>query len=348
MRIVNFCLVGVAILLGGFAGAPAEAAAEAAVEAAEVNIYSARQEALIKPVLDRFSEQTGIKVNIVAGKPPALLQRLQSEGRNSPADLLLTVDAGNLNQAMAAGIFQPVQSSVLTKVVPEELRDPEGHWFGLSKRARVILYAKERFDPKTVSTYSDLAAPELGAKICIRSSNNIYNQSLVASMIAHQGEAATESWVRGLMANLARPPQGGDRDQIRAVAAGQCDLAVVNTYYLGGMLNGAAADQEAAAKVGLIWPDQKGNGTHINVGGAGVTKHAKNRENAIRLLEFLVGEESQEWYAYANYEFPVRPGVKVGETLAAWGEFKADNLNLSLLGEHNAAAVRLMDRAGWR
>jgi iron(III) transport system substrate-binding protein len=316
--------------------------------AGEVNIYSARQEALIKPLLDRFSEQSGVKVNLVAGRPEALLQRLQSEGRNSPADLLLTVDAGNLNRAMEAGVFQPISSPVLEAVVPAGLRDPEGHWFGLSKRARVILYAKDRFDPAGISTYADLADPALGKKICIRSSNNVYNQSLVASMIAHQGVEATEAWVRGLMANLARPPQGGDRDQISALAAGQCDLAVVNTYYLGGMLNGSEAERTAAAAAGLIWPDQKGHGTHINVSGAGVTRYARNRDNAVKLLEFLVSEEAQQWYAEVNYEFPVRADAAVGETLAAWGEFKADELNLARLGEYNPAAVRLMDRAGWR
>lgn len=319
-----------------------------AVTAGEVNIYSARQEALIKPLLDRFTARTGIKVNLVAGKPKALLQRLQSEGRNTPADLLLTVDVGNLNQAMAAGVFQPVRSTVMEEAVPAALRDPAGHWFGLSIRARVILYAKDRFDPAGIKTYADLADPALGQKVCIRSSGNVYNQSLVAAMISYQGVEATEAWVRGLMANLARPPQGGDRDQISAVAAGQCDLAVVNTYYLGGMLNGSSEQQATAARVGLIWPDQEGRGTHINVSGAGVTQYARNRDHAIRLLEFLVSEEAQSWYANVNYEFPVRAGVEVGETLAAWGKFKADDLNLAVLGENNSEGVRLMDRAGWR
>lgn len=335
--------ITILLLAAAVAWSPAPALA-----AGEVNIYSARQEALIKPLLDLFSQQTGIKVNLVAGRPEALLQRLQSEGRNTPADLLLTVDAGNLNLAVAAGVFQPVRSAPLEEVVPASLRDPEGHWFGLSTRARVILYAKERFDPAGIKSYADLADPALGRKICIRSSSNVYNQSLVAAMISHQGVEVTEAWVRGLMANLARPPQGGDRDQISALAAGQCDLAVVNTYYLGGMLNGSPAEREAAAKVGLIWPDQEGRGTHVNVSGAGVTKYARNPANALRLLEFLVSEEAQSWYANANYEFPVRAGVDVGETLASWGPFKADDLNLARLGENNPAGVRLMDRAGWR
>ncbi|MDF1613811.1 Fe(3+) ABC transporter substrate-binding protein [Desulfurivibrio dismutans] len=340
-RLCSF-MVPLLLLAFSVAGAPTSAAAD------EVNIYSARQEALIKPLLDRFSELSGIKVNLVAGRPEALLQRLQSEGRNSPADLLLTVDAGNLSRAMVAGVFQPVESAVLSAVIPANLRDPEGHWFGLSKRARVIIYAKDRFDPAGISTYADLANPELGNKICIRSSSNVYNQSLVASRIAHGGEEAAEEWVRGLMANLARPPRGGDRDQIRAVAAGQCDVAVVNTYYIGGMANGNEADQAAVAAIGLIWPDQDGYGTHINVSGAGVTKYAGNRDNAVKLLEFLVSEEAQSWYASANYEFPVRSGVELSDTLAAWGEFKADDLDLARLGEYNPEAVRLMDRAGWR
>ncbi|MDZ7642674.1 MAG: Fe(3+) ABC transporter substrate-binding protein [Desulfurivibrio sp.] len=322
--------------------------ASTAAAAGEVNLYSARQEALIKPLLDRFTAESGIKVNLVAGKAAALLQRLQSEGRHTPADVLLTVDAGNLRRAKSAGIFQPVSSPLLAEAVPAALRDPEGHWYGLSRRARVIVYAKERFEPATIDSYQDLADPGLGQRICIRSSSNIYNQSLVAAMIVHQGEEATEEWARGLVANMARPPQGGDRDQIRAVAAGQCDLAVVNTYYLGGMINGSAADQEAVARVGLIWPDQDGYGTHINVSGAGVTRYADNYDNAVKLLEFLVGEEAQRWYAAANYEFPVRPGVDLAETVAAWGEFRADDINLALLGEYNPLAVRLMDRAGWR
>lgn len=336
------------ITLALVAGGLVAVAPPSAVAAGEVNIYSARQEALIKPLLDRFTEQSGIKVNLVAGRPEALQQRLVSEGRNTPADVLLTVDAGNLNRARQADLFQPVSSAALTEAVPASLRDPEGHWFGLSQRARVIMYAKERFDPTGLESYADLADPELGRKICIRSSSNVYNQSLVAALIAHQGVEETEKWVEGLMANLARPPQGGDRDQISAVAAGQCDVAVVNTYYLGGMINGTPEQQQIAAQVGFIWPDQDGRGTHINVSGAGVTKYAANYDQAVRLLEFLVSEEAQEWYAQVNYEFPVRPGVEIGATLASWGEFQADDLNLAKLGEYNAEGVRLMDRAGWR
>lgn len=324
-------------------------AATPALGAGEVNIYSARQEVLIKPLLDQFSSQTGIKVNLVAGNADALIQRLTSEGINSPADVLLTVDAGNLNRAKELGLFQPVRSEALEKTVPASYRDQEGHWFGLSMRARPIMIAKDRVDAAALSTYQDLTDPRWKRKVCVRSSGNVYNQSMVAAMIAQHGVQMTEAWAKGLVANFARPPQGGDRDQIKALAAGQCDVALVNTYYLGGMLNSSQADEvEAASKVAIVWPNQKDRGVHVNVSGAGMTKHAKNKANAVRLLEFLVSEEAQRWYAEANYEYPVRPGTPMSETLASWGDFKADDLNLSILGDHNPEAVRLMDRAGWR
>jgi iron(III) transport system substrate-binding protein len=314
-----------------------------------VNIYSARQEVLIKPLLDQFSAQTGIKVNLVAGKADALIQRLSSEGVHSPADVLITVDAGNLNRAKELGLFQPVRSATLEKTVPAAYRDPAGHWFGLSMRARPIMYARDRVNPADLDTYQDLADPRWQGKVCVRSSSNVYNQSMVSALIAQHGAPVTEAWARGLVGNFARPPQGGDRDQIKALATGQCDVALVNTYYLGGMLNASQADEKKAAdKVAIFWPNQKDRGVHVNISGAGVTKHAKNRGNAVRLLEFLVSEEAQRWYAAANYEYPVRPGTPVSDTLAAWGDFKADDLNLAILGEHNPEAVRLMDRAGWR
>jgi iron(III) transport system substrate-binding protein len=322
--------------------------ASPALAAGQVNIYSARQEVLIKPLLDRFTEQTGIKVNLVAGNADALLQRLQNEGRNSPADVLLTVDAGNLNRAMEMELFQPVKSAALEQAIPAAYRDPAGHWFGLSMRARVLMYARDRVDPAELGTYQDLTDSRWQGRICVRSSSNVYNQSMTAAMIAHQGVEATEAWAKGLVANFARSPQGGDRDQIKAVAAGQCDVAIVNTYYLGGMLNSSeAGEREAAAKVAVFWPDQQ-QGVHVNVSGAGVTRHARNRDNAVRLLEFLAGEEAQRWYAEVNFEYPVRSATPISETLTAFGVFKADDLNLAILGRHNPEAVRLMDRAGWR
>lgn len=314
-----------------------------------VHLYSARKEALIKPVLDKFTEQTGIEVKLITSKADALLKRLQTEGRNSPADVLLTTDAGRLHRAREAGVLQPIESDVLEKAVPESYRDKDGYWYGLSLRARPIVYARDRVKPEQLSTYEALAEPAMKGRVCIRSSNNIYNQSLVASMISTRGEEATEAWATDLVKNFARPPRGGDRDQIKAVAAGQCDVAVVNTYYLGVMLSGNDADERAAGeKVAVFWPNQDDRGAHVNVSGAGVTAHAKHRENAIKLIEFMASPEVQSWYARVNHEYPVVDGVESSELLKNWGEFKADNINLTELGRLNADALRLMDRAGWR
>lgn len=320
------------------------------VQAADVvNLYSARKEALIKPLLDDFSKETGIKVNLVTGKADALLQRLKSEGRNSPADLLLTTDAGRLHRAKEAEVLAPVQSDVLAQRVPENYRDPDGFWYGLSMRARPIMYVKGKVDPAELSTYEALADSKWNKRICIRSSDNIYNQSLVASMIAGNGPEKTEKWAQDLVKNLAQPPRGGDRDQIKAAAAGVCDIAIANTYYLAMMLDGDdAAQREAAEHMGVFWPNQDGRGTHVNVSGIAMTAAAKNQDNARRLMEYLVGDHAQRWYAQTNHEYPIVADVPVSDTLQGWGEFKADDLNLSRLGELNADAVRLMDRAGWK
>ncbi|TNF38325.1 MAG: Fe(3+) ABC transporter substrate-binding protein [Gammaproteobacteria bacterium] len=315
-----------------------------------VHLYSARNEALIKPMLDRFTEKTGIEVKLITSKADALLKRLETEGRNSPADVLLTTDAGRLHRAREAGVLQPVTSDILSKAIPAQYRDVDGYWFGLSLRARPIVYAKDRVNPaKELSTYEALAEPAMKGRVCIRSSDNIYNQSLVASMISTRGEAATEAWARAFVKNFARPPKGGDRDQVKAVAAGQCDVAVINTYYLGVMLAGDKADErQAGEKVAVFWPNQNDRGTHVNVSGAGVTAHAKHKENAIKLIEFLASEEAQAWYASVNHEYPVIDNVTSSELLKSWGTFKADSINLTELGRLNADAVRLMDRAGWR
>ncbi|MET0109205.1 MAG: Fe(3+) ABC transporter substrate-binding protein [Candidatus Thiodiazotropha sp.] len=314
-----------------------------------VNLYSARKENLIKPLLDRFSEETGIKVNLVTGKADALLQRLQSEGRNTPADMLITTDAGRLHRAKAAGVTQAVESGVLRDLVPESFRDPDGHWYGLSLRARPILYVKGKVDPSRLSTYEALVDPEWDDRICIRSSGNIYNQSLVASMIAANGAGATETWAKAFVKQFARPPKGGDRDQIKAAAAGLCDIAIANTYYLAGMLTSKdKAQRDAAAKLAVFWPNQQGRGAHVNVSGAALTKAAKNRKNAIKLLEFLVNRDSQAWYAEANGEYPVRKDVDANQLLKGWGDFKMDRLNLAQLGLLNPDALRMMDRAGWK
>jgi iron(III) transport system substrate-binding protein len=316
---------------------------------AEVNVYSARQESLIKPLLDRFTEQTGAKINLVTGKGDALLTRLKSEGMNSPADVLLTVDAGRLYRAQEASILQAVESDDLNRLIPSHLRSADNQWYGLSVRARVIVFAKDRVKANQLSTYEALSDPQWQGKICVRSSSNIYNQSLVAGMIASQGMLKTEAWLKAFVANFARPPAGGDRDQIKAVASGQCDVAVVNSYYLGGMLlSDDQAQQTAASKVTLFWPNQKDRGTHVNISGAGITQSAKNIELAQKLIAFLASNESQEWYAERNNEFPVRDAVKVSTVLESWGPFVADTLNVTELGRNNAAAIMAMDRAGWK
>ncbi|MDF1623576.1 MAG: Fe(3+) ABC transporter substrate-binding protein [Pseudohongiella nitratireducens] len=317
--------------------------------AAEVNVYSAREENLIKPLLDRFSDETGIRVNLITAGADELTTRMELEGANSPADVLLTVDVGRLWRAKEADLLQSVDSDVLMRQVPSQYRDSDNQWFAASLRSRVIVYDKERVDPSELSTYEALADPKWRGDICVRSSSNIYNQSLVASLVSHNGLDDTQQWAQSLVENFARSPQGGDRDQIAAVAIGQCQLALVNTYYFAGMINSTMDDQrEQASRVAVFWPNQEGRGAHINISGAAVARHAPNRQEAVQLMEYLVSDEAQEWYAETNNEYPVREGVPVSDTLASWGAFKADNLALEQLGIHNADAVRLMDRAGWR
>ena len=315
----------------------------------EVNLYSARKEALIKPLLDAFTQSTGIKVNIISSEADALLKRIQAEGINSPADVLLTTDAGRLHRAKTAGVLSSIDSAALSANIPANLRDPDNQWFGLSVRARPIMVTDVELTKK-ISRYEDLSKPEFKRQICIRSSSNIYNQSLVASMIEASDEATTEAWANGLVANFARKPQGGDRDQIRAAAAGQCSIVVANTYYLAQMLAdpNAITDFAAAKAMTIIWPNQGDRGTHINVSGAGVIKSAPNRVNAIALIEFLSSEQAQQIYANVNYEFPVQSDIKTNDILKTWGEFKRDAINLGALGANNARAVKLMDRAGWK
>ncbi len=317
--------------------------------AAEVNVYSARKDNLIKPLLDAFTAKTGVKVNLLTADADQLIERLKNEGANSPADMLISTDAGRLHRAEAEGLLQPVTSEVLQKNVPAHLRDPENHWFGLSQRARVVFFAKDRVKPEELSSYADLADPKWKGRICTRSSGSIYNQSLLAAMIAANGPEKAEAWAKGIVDNMARKPQGGDRDQIKAVAAGECDLAIANTYYYGGMLTGKdAADKQAAESVAIFFPDQNGRGTHVNVSGAGVTASAKNKAEAVKLLEFLSDDEAQRIYADDNQEYPVKPGLAWSPLLEGWGRFKADDLNVGALGDNNAEAVKMFDRVGWR
>ena len=314
----------------------------------EVNIYSARQEILIRPQLDAFTTVTGVKVNLVSGKDDALIERLRAEGANSPADVLLTVDVGRLVRAKESGVLQAVESESLIAPIPPQYRDSEGFWFGLALRSRVIYFSPERVDIVELSTYEDLADDRWRGLICIRSSSNVYNQSLLASLIAHLGVVEAEAWADGVVKNMARPPQGGDRDQIAAVAAGECDIAVGNTYYYAGMLNGTDGERETASRVRLFWPNQNGRGAHVNVSGGGIAAHAPNRKNAILLLEYLVSEEAQRIYAEVAYEYPVRAGVPVAPTLFEFGEFKADAIDLEEVAVHQPEALRIFDRVAWR
>jgi len=316
--------------------------------AEEVNVYSHRHYEADEAVFEAFTKETGIEVNVVKAGADELIERLKAEGENSPADILITADAGRLHRAKSEGLLQKVESETLTERVPEALRDPEGYWLGFTMRARIIAYAKDRVKPADLSTYEALAGDDWKGRILVRSSSNIYNQSLMASIIAADGEEKAKEWAAAVRKNMARPPQGSDRDQMRAVAAGLGDVAIVNTYYVGLLTNSDdPKDREVAEKIGIFFPNQDGRGTHVNISGAGVTKHAKNKANAIKFLEYLASPEVQKTYASATYEYPVKAGNNEDELLKSWGDFKADELNLSKLGELNADAVKIFDSVGW-
>ncbi|MGS2717883.1 Fe(3+) ABC transporter substrate-binding protein [Eionea flava] len=322
---------------------------QAFAEKKEVFVYSARKEALIKPILTTFTEKTGIKVNLVTGKADALLTRLRLEGKASPADVFITVDAGRLQRAKAAKVLQAIDSQVLMDNIPSALRDKDNMWFGLSQRARPIFYSKAKVDPAELSTYEALADPKWKGRLCFRSSNSVYNQSQVASMMEATGVEATEQWVKDAVANFSRSPVGGDTDQLKAVAVGVCDITIANTYYYGRLANSdKESDRKVVQQVGLFWPNQNDRGTHVNVSGAGVTQYARNKDNAIALIEFLASDKAQQWYAAVNNEFPVVESAELSDTLRSWGDFTQDSVNLSRLGELNRQAVELMDRGGWK
>lgn len=318
-----------------------------------VNLYSSRHYDTDDQLYTGFREATGIRVNVVEAEADQLIERIKSEGQNSPADLLMTVDAGRLWRAEQEDMFQPVTSSVLSEAIPENLRHPDGLWFGLTKRARVIIYNQDTVDPAELSTYEDLADPKWQGRILIRSSTNIYNQSLVGSMIAAHGAEETEEWARGLVANLARDPEGGDSDQIKAAAAGLGDIAIANTYYFARMVKSDNAEEQAIAeKMGVFFPNQgdgpNGRGTHVNISGAGVVKTAPNAEAAVQFLEYLASPEAQRIFAEGNNEYPVVEGVATDSVVAGFGEFKEDSLNASVFGSNNPEALRITDRAGWK
>lgn len=315
----------------------------------QVNIYSSRHYNTDEELYNGFTRQTGIKVNLIEGKDDELIERIKSEGANSPADILITVDAGRLWRAEQAGIFAPVESSVLTEKIPANLRHPKNLWFGISKRARVIMYNKDKVNPAELSTYENLADPKWKGKIAIRSSSNIYNQSLVAGLIEVLGEEATEQWCKDLVANFARSPEGNDRAQIEAAAAGIADIAIANTYYLPRYAKDENPAKKAIfEKIGVFFPNQNGRGTQFNISGGGMVKSAPNKEAAVAFLEYLVSPKAQEFFALGNNEYPVVEGVPVDSVVSSFGEFKVDTTNVAAYGENNALAVKIMDRAGWK
>lgn len=323
------------------------ALAASLAQAGEVNIYSYRQPYLIEPLLKQFTQDTGIKVNVIFAEK-GLIERIQAEGRNSPADVLLTVDVGNLTQATAAGIAQPVHSATLDAEIPPSYRATDGEWFGLTRRARVVYASKERVKQDAI-TYEELADPKWRGKICIRSGQHVYNVALIASMIAHHGEEWTEQWLKGVKANLARKPAGDDRLQVKGVYAGECDLAIGNTYYMGAMLkNDKEPEQkEWANSVNMLFPNTGDRGTHVNVSGAVVAKYAPHRENAVKLIEFLASDNGQEMYADVNNEYPVKEGVPWSKLVQSWGDFKPDPISLNEIAGLRKKASELVDKVGF-
>jgi iron(III) transport system substrate-binding protein len=311
--------------------------------AQEVVVYSARKEHLIKPIFEAYTQNTGIKIRYLTAKAGALVERLKAEGPNTPADMFITVDAGNLWHAAEQGLLSSVTSGTLQQNIPRHLRDPENRWFGLSVRARTIVYSTKKVDASELSTYEALADPKWKNRLLLRTSKKVYNQSLVASFIAEHGEARTEEIIRGWVVNLAAQPFSNDTKVMQAIAAGLGDIGIVNTYYYGRLMK-----KKPTLPLALYWPNQNENGVHVNVSGAGVTAHAKNRKDAVHLLEWLSSEEAQSLFADANMEYPANPRVKPNPVVAAWGEFKANPINVAMYGEYQAAAIRLMDRAGYR
>jgi iron(III) transport system substrate-binding protein len=314
-----------------------------------VNVYSHRHYDIDRQLFERFKQETGIQVNVVSASADELLTRLQTEGASSPADVLITVDAGRLHRARERGLLQAVQSATLEGSVPERFRDPDGYWYGMTVRARVLVYSRARVNPSEIPTYESLAAPQWRGRVLVRSSENVYNQSLAASMMEQVGEEATLSWAQGIARNLARSPSGGDTDQVKAVAAGVGDVAISNTYYVAKLAASEdPEEQRVYQQVGVVFPNQGDRGTHINVSGAGVTAHAPNRANAIRLIEFLVSDESQRLYAEGNQEYPVKAGIPGSAVLQSWGDYRGEQISMKRLGELNTQAVMLLDRSGWR
>jgi iron(III) transport system substrate-binding protein len=344
--------IGRRTFLGWTAGAAAAASLPTLSRAQAngvVNLYSSRHYDTDERLYADFTAATGIKVNRVEAQPDALLERMKAEGANSPADVFISVDSGRLQRARDMGLLQPLSSQVIKGAVPSNLRDPDDHWFGFSTRARVIMYNRDRVQSGEIATYEDLADPRWKGRLLSRSSSHTYTQSLVGSILAARGEAATEAWCRGVVANFARPPKGGDTDQIRGVVAGEGDLCIANTYYLGNIIRKAAVqDAELVRKIGVLFPNQADRGTHVNIAGGGIAASAKNRDNAIKFLEYLVTPGAQTYFAEGNDEFPVIAGAALPKSMAGLGGFKVDALNAGVFARNAGDALKIMDRAGWK
>ena len=314
-----------------------------------MNVYTHRHYASDKALFEAFTEKTGIVVRVVQAGDDELMARMEAEGKRGPCDVLITADAGRLWQASNRGLLQPVESQVLMENVPAHLRDPEGHWFGLTQRARIVAYHKGRVGTEDLARWEDLTHPRWKGRILVRSSENVYNQSLLAAMVAHNGPEAAQAWASGIVANMARPPKGGDTDQLLALAEGIGDVAIVNSYYVGKVMAGSdPAQAKARSVIGVAFPSLGGHGVHINISGGGVARHAPDREAAIALLEFLSGSEAQRIFAEGNHEYPVKHDVDRSSILTAFGTFPPDTLNMAMLGRHNATALKVLEAAGWR
>jgi len=357
---LSIAMMLIAAVVAGCAAPANESAPVVEAEAVEVseekvedpgmvNLYTDRHYDTDAELYAQFTEETGIEVNVIKGKGDELIERLTREDVDTEADLLITADAGRLFRAKDAGLLQTVESEVVNGNVPSNLRDKDNEWIGLTVRGRVLVYAKDRVTPDMLSTYEALTGPEWDGKVLVRASSNIYNQSLLASFIEVNGEEAAKEWAAGLVNNMAREPQGNDRAQATAVVAGEGDVAIMNTYYIGKMLNSENPEEVTVAEnVGIFFPNQDTTGTHINVSGAGLAKHSKNKENAVKLIEFLTSEKAQGTFSSANYEYPVNANVEPSELLKSWGEFKAQDINLSVLGENNLRAVEIFNEVNWQ
>jgi iron(III) transport system substrate-binding protein len=340
MMVFKGLALAIAALLAGPAGAQDQV----------LNLYSSRHYQTDEALYTNFTKLTGIKINRIEGGEDPLIERIRNEGERSPADVLITVDAGRLWRAEQMGLFQPVKSATLDARIPANLREPSGLWYGFSTRARVIAYSKAAVKPGEIRNYEDLADPKWKGRVCMRSSTNVYNLSLLGALIDHMGEPKAEAWAKGVRANLALDPKGGDTDQLKAVAAGQCDVTISNQYYYARLLRSDKADErQIGEKLAIVFPNQSTWGTHVNISGAGVLKHAPHREAAIKFLEYLASDDAQRYFADGNNEWPVVAGVKVNNpVLKSMGEFKRDSLNVAMLGKNQPESQKVYDRVAWK